>query len=118
MRKPAGNGKTPWRVTYACGHSETVALYAGNAAGQWLTQLESNDCSACWLKKQPPVFSLRMSAAKGPAIDVSRGYPIREELKQRGYYFKRPSWMKWFRNEAEREQELAWARSCGYQISD
>ena len=102
-------------VTHKCGHSQNFTVFEADKE-VWLSDLAESDCSSCWLKKQPPSFSLRTSATLGPAIDVMMGYPIREELKARGYRFQRPRWMKWFHTEAEREEELLWARERGFEV--
>ena len=110
-----GNDRTKHRVTHQCGHERTVSVFEGKSLEQWVSKLEATDCPSCWLKKQPVVFSSRIST-RGPAIDVFGGFPIREELKARGYSFRRPCWTKWFETELERDQELDWVRESGYEI--
>jgi len=108
-----GNGKTKYAVTHTCGHSRTVAMFEGEK-NQWIKDLESSDCPTCWLAKQPPTFHLRTSPV-GLAIDVSRGFPLRDTLRLRGYRFARPHWRIWFRRESDRAAEVRWLRSQGAQ---
>jgi hypothetical protein len=89
-------------------------MYAGKSVDTWVADLEATDCPTCWLKKQPPTFHLRTSPL-GLAIDVSRGYPLRETLKARGYWFQRPMWRIWFKHESDRQGEVLWLRSQGAQ---
>jgi hypothetical protein len=103
-------------ITHACGHKETPTVYPGASLNGWKRKLEETDCPTCWLKKQPPKFSLRTRQQGGYAIDVSRGYPIKDVLGDRGYFFQRPRWIKHFVTEAQREHEIVWIREQGYEV--
>jgi hypothetical protein len=106
-----GTGKTKYEVTHKCGHSRIVGRFEGEE-NQWIANLEATDCPKCWLAKQPSTFHLRTSPV-GLAIDVSRGFPLRDNLRLRGYRFARPHWRIWFKRESDRAAEVRWLLSQG-----
>jgi len=110
-------GKTKHSVKHKCGHSRMVPMFDGNSVDTWMANLEATDCPACWLAKQPPFFLLRTAQSGQLAIDISRGYPLRENLRARGYRFQRPLWRIWFSREADRQGEVLWLRANGVQAA-
>jgi len=114
----SSGGQIRVNITHACGHTRRPAAYPGASFEDWKRKLEQSDCPDCWLKKQPPTFTLRTRQQGGYAIDVSRGYPIKGVLSGRGYFFQRPRWIKHFETEAQREDEIRWIREQGYKVTD
>ena len=108
-------GQTKVPVVHQCGHSRMVSLFEGKSVETRIADLQGTDCPTCWLAKQPPTFCLRTAQSGRLAIDISRGYPIREHLRARGYRFQRPMWRIWFSREAERQEEILWLRANGVQ---
>lgn len=116
-RRKLMSGKIKQTVMHECGHQCSVAMFEHLSMEAWLANLAATDCPKCWLKKQPPTFVGRTVQSGLFAVDVMRGYPIRQELQERGYGFQGPRLVKWFRIESEREQESAWAGGHGFTIS-
>jgi hypothetical protein len=109
-------GKIKYSINHKCGHTRMVPMFEGKSVDTWTADLEATDCPKCWLAKQPPTFHLRTSPV-GLAIDVSRGFTLRENLRLRGYRFSRPHWRIWFKRESDRAAEVRWLLSQGAQES-
>ena len=112
-----GSGRVKHRIRHKCGHERTHQVFEAPSLEPWREQLEASDCTACWLKKQPPQFSRRTAQSGVLAVDVLLGYPIKEQLKDRGYWFQRPRWIKHCSDSAEQDQEIAWAQGSGFSIA-
>lgn len=66
----------------------------------------------CWLKAQPVEFF----EDRNNRVTVHRGYPIKEELKARGYRWQRPLWSIKSESPEGVASELAWATSQGHEV--
>jgi len=100
-------------VPYRCGHTGTRIIKGDESAQKkWLDTLAAQDCPMCWLKAQPVEFS----GDRNNRVTVHRGYPIKEELKARGYRWQRPLWSIKFRSSEGVASELVWAANQGYRV--
>lgn len=96
-------------VTYHCGHTGHLSFFP---SPQRLETLQRGMCPACWLRTQPTVFTIYADS-----ISVSRGYPLRDQLRAGGYYFHRPIWTKKFSSKGHRDEEIAWIVANGFDIT-
>ena len=102
------------KITFRCGHGDYVPYLETTAEAlkqARIARLHEGLCKQCWLKEQPVLFRLRPDG-----VVVIRGYPIRDDLRERGYYFMRPTWKKRFCNEAEREAEHRWIVDSVFEV--
>lgn len=92
------------KITHSCGHVGVLTVRGvQESRDKWIAECASSVCKACWLKAQPVVFTI-----SGTTITVTRGYPIRDDLRAMGYWFQRPVWRKRLPAPDVLHQEIAW----------
>ena len=106
-------------VLHKCGHTGSHRIFGTEEArAKRIAELESGDCSGCWLKKQPPNFVFVPLPPNGSVSVGHFCYPIREELSVRGYRFSLRAWRKKLTTEAEQEAERQWLAERGFVLGE